>query len=81
MLSQANVRWIKAGVSVEELAEAWGGAAHAGMVALGGALSPRKRRGCRGCVRSDKTGLSDVRGPSASTRYPGPAAGRDGRAS
>ena len=42
VLSQANVRRIRAGVSVEELAEAWGAAGHAGPGAGAGALSPRK---------------------------------------
>jgi len=40
VLSQANVRRTKAGVSVEELVEAWGAAGHAGRGVRLGALSP-----------------------------------------
>jgi hypothetical protein len=40
VLSQANVRRTKAGVSVEELVETWGAAGHAGRGVRLGALSP-----------------------------------------
>jgi hypothetical protein len=40
VLSQANVRRIKAGVSIGELAEAWGAAGHAGPGAGAGGMAP-----------------------------------------